>query len=39
MPILGSSDSMANKDMMSKIWSNGDSFYPTELKTLWEKKK
>ena len=25
MPILGSSSSVANKDMMSKIWTNGDS--------------
>ena len=23
MPILGSSNSVANKDMMSKIWTNG----------------
>ena len=25
MPILGSSNSAANKDMMSKIWKNGDT--------------
>ena len=25
MPILGSSNAAANKDMMSKIWTNGDS--------------
>ena len=25
MPILGSSDSAANKDMMSTRWTNGDS--------------
>ena len=25
MPISGSSDSAANKDMMSKIWTNGDT--------------
>ena len=25
MPILGSSNSAANKDMMSKIWTNGDT--------------
>ena len=25
MPNLGSSNSAANKDMMSKIWTNGDS--------------
>ena len=24
MPILGSCNSTANKDMMSKIWTNGD---------------
>ena len=24
-PILGSSNSMANKDMMSKIWTNGNT--------------
>ena len=31
MAILGSSNSAATKDMMSKIWTNGD--------TLWEKEK
>ena len=25
MPILGSSNSAANKDMMSKLWKNGDT--------------
>ena len=25
MPILGSSNSAANKDMMSKIWTNRDT--------------
>ena len=25
MPILGSSSSAANKDMMSNIWTNGDT--------------
>ena len=25
MPILGYSDSAGNKDMMSKIWKNGDT--------------
>ena len=25
MPILGSSNSAANKDIMSKIWTNGDA--------------
>ena len=36
MPILGSSNSAGNKDMISKIWTNGDT---TEKKTLWENKK
>ena len=26
MPILGSSNSMANKDMTSRMWTNGNSF-------------
>ena len=39
MPILGSSNSTANKDMMSKIWINGGYSYLIKLKTLWEKKK
>ena len=38
MPILGSFNSRAKKDMLSKIWKNGDS-YLIELKTLWEKEK
>ena len=25
MPIFGSSNSVANKDMKSKIWTNGDT--------------
>ena len=25
MPILGSSNSAANKDMMSNVWTNGDT--------------
>ena len=25
MPVFGSSNSAANKDMMSKIWTNGDT--------------
>ena len=32
MPILGSSDSAANKDMMSKIWTNGDTI-------IWLRRK
>ena len=38
MPILGSSNSAANKDMMSKVWKNGFN-YMIEYKTLWEKEK
>ena len=34
MPNSGSSNSAANKEMMSKIWTNGDS-YLIELKTFW----
>ena len=26
MPISGSSNSAANKDMMSKVWTNGDKW-------------
>ena len=36
-PSLGSSNSAANKDMMSKIWTNGDTIYHIEKKTLWGK--
>ena len=35
MPSSGSSNSAANEDMMSKIWTNGDII--VEQKTLWEK--
>ena len=38
MPIIGSCNSAANKEMMSKIWTNG-IHYLTELKTLCEKEK
>ena len=38
MPILCSSNSTANKDMMLKIWTNGDT-YLIELKTLWGKRR
>ena len=27
MPILGSSNSAANKDKMSKLWTNGDTIF------------
>ena len=30
MPILGSTNSTANKDMMSKIWKNGDTVIRVE---------
>ena len=39
MPILGSCSSTANKDMMSKIWTNGDTVHLIELNTWWEKEK
>ena len=39
MPILGTSNSTARKDMISKIWTNTDTICLIELKTLWEKKK
>ena len=41
MPILmlTSSNSAANKDMMSKIWKKWLNNYLIELKTLWEKEK
>ena len=38
MPIVGSSNSKATKDMMSKIWTNGDNFL-IGWKTLWEMEK
>ena len=37
VPILDSSNSMANKDMMSKVWTNRDTVIRVE--TLWEKEK
>ena len=39
MPILGSCNSAASKDMMSKILTNEDTIFLIEWKTLWEKKK
>ena len=36
MPISGSSNSAANKNMMSRIWTNGVQL---SYKTLWEKNK
>ena len=34
MPILGSSNSAGNKDMVSKIWTNGGYHYLTEKKNI-----
>ena len=34
MPILGSSNSVANKNMMSKIWTNGDTIPDSEEKIV-----
>ena len=39
MPILGFSNWVANKDMVSKIWKKWGYSYLIELKTLWEKEK
>ena len=39
MPILGFFNSAANKDMMSKIWTNGGYNYLIEEKKLLEKEK
>ena len=38
MPILGSSHLAANKDMMAKIWTNGDTVTCLSRKQ-WEKEK
>ena len=32
MPFLGSSNSAANKDMIAKIWTNGDAIICTRRK-------
>ena len=39
MPIFGSSNSAANKDMMSKILANGDAIFWLSGKHCGEKKK
>ena len=39
MPILDSSSSAADKNMMSKILTNGGYNFLIEQKTLWEKEK
>ena len=39
MPILGSSNSAANKDMMSKIMNKWGYNNLIQLETLWEKEK
>ena len=38
MPNLGSSNSAANKDMLSKLWTNGVQLSDCG-ETLWEKEK
>ena len=35
MPILGSSNSAANKDMMAKIWTNGNTIICLSNITMW----
>ena len=37
MPILGSSNSVANEDMMAKIWTNGNRINCLSKKALWER--
>ena len=39
MPILGSSDSAANKDMVAKMWINGDTINCLSRKIMLEKEK
>ena len=34
MPILGSSNSTANEDMMSKIWTNGDTELSDQVENI-----
>ena len=38
MPILGSSNSAASKDMMSKIWTNGDSVFSLSIKHCGKRR-
>ena len=38
MPILGSSNSAANKDMMSKMLTNGDTNLSLSRKHCWKRK-
>ena len=38
MPILGSSSSAANKDRMSKIWTNGDAIIILSRKHFWKRR-
>ena len=35
MPIFGSSNSAENKDMISKIWTNGDTIIGLSRKKKW----
>ena len=39
MPILGSSNSAANKDMMSKLLTTGDNSKSDWVENIWEKEK
>ena len=39
MPILGSSNSEAKKDMMEKIWINGDTFICASRKHCGKRRK
>ena len=36
MPVLGSSNSAANKDMISKMWTNGDTVGKVEIASFTE---
>ena len=38
MPILGSSNSAANQDMMSKIWTNGDTIFRSSRKHCGKRR-
>ena len=38
MPILGSSNSAASNDVMSKIWTNGDTIIWLSRKNCWKRR-
>ena len=38
VPILGSSNSASNKDMMSKIWTNGETIISLSRKHCRKRK-